>query len=348
MATLTLHGLVKRFGERVVLDGVDLAVRDGEFLVLVGPSGCGKSTLLRIVAGLVEADAGTVAIDARRVDELEPRERDVAMVFQNYALYPHMSVLANIAFPLRMAGVRPRERKRRAREVADTLGLTEHLAKKPGKLSGGQMQRVALGRALVRDPAVFLFDEPLSNLDARLRAEMRGELARMHERLGVTSLYVTHDQAEAMTLGARVAVLNEGRLEQLGTPREVYGAPATLFVASFMGSPPMNLLTGAVRGGVFRAGGLELAAPAQPDGDVVLGVRPHELRCVPGGDATIAWAEHLGSETHVGCDAGGGVQLRVALPGDTALAPGARVAFAWSASALHWFETRTGLRREQR
>lgn len=259
MTALELRRLNKSFGDLRVVDDVDLQVEAGEFLVLVGPSGCGKSTLLRLIAGLEDEDSGNLWIDGRDVGGLEPWQRDVAMVFQNYALYPHMSVAKNVGFPLRIAKMSKAETATRVNEACELLGIQELLDRKPAQLSGGQQQRVALARALVRRPKLFLFDEPLSNVDAKLRAEMRAELSRLHARLGATMVYVTHDQVEAMTLGTRIAVLHQGRVQQIGTPLEVFQKPANAFVATFMGSPPMNLL--------------------QADG-VQVGFRPHDCRQV--------------------------------------------------------------------
>jgi len=242
MATVEFRKLVKRYGTIEVVHGIDLAVADGEFVVLVGPSGCGKSTSLRMLAGLEEISGGEILINGRVVNEVEPRDRDIAMVFQDYALYPHLSVYENMAFSLQYRDVPRKEIRQRVSEAAETLGLTELLQRKPKELSGGQRQRVAMGRAIVRKPEVFLFDEPLSNLDAKLRASMRVEIRKLHNRLGVTTVYVTHDQVEAMTLADRVVVMNGGHIEQIGTPEEVYHRPRSLFVASFIGSPTMNLL----------------------------------------------------------------------------------------------------------
>jgi ABC-type sugar transport system ATPase subunit len=242
MASVELRKAKKQYGSAVVIPELDLEVRSGEFMVLVGPSGCGKSTLLRMVAGLEDISGGTVAIDGKVVNDLSPKARNVAMVFQNYALYPHMTVRENLAFALKLSKMPATEIDRRVAEAASTLGLTEHLAKKPGHLSGGQKQRVAMGRAMVRRPSVFLFDEPLSNLDAQLRVKMRSEISLLHRSQKATTLYVTHDQVEAMTLADRIAVLYQGKLEQLGTPLEVYNDPATQFVASFIGTPSMNFL----------------------------------------------------------------------------------------------------------
>ncbi|WP_460040034.1 ABC transporter ATP-binding protein [Thermaerobacter litoralis] len=249
MAEVRLVDVTKRFGSTVAVDGVSLDIADGEFLVLVGPSGCGKSTLLRLIAGLEDVSEGEVYIGDRLVNDVPPKDRDVAMVFQNYALYPHMTVYDNMAFGLRMRKVPRDEIDRRVRQAAETLGLTNLLKRRPAQLSGGQRQRVALGRAIVRDPKVFLMDEPLSNLDAQLRVQMRTELARLHQRLGTTTIYVTHDQVEAMTLGDRIAVLRDGKLQQVATPHEIYARPANVFVASFIGSPPMNFIRGVVERG---------------------------------------------------------------------------------------------------
>jgi multiple sugar transport system ATP-binding protein len=246
MAELALTGVTKYFDDVVAVDAVDLEVADGEFLVLVGPSGCGKSTLLRLVAGLELPDGGSVRIGDRDVTRLQPKDRDIAMVFQSYALYSHKTVFGNIAYPLKLAGLSTSEINDRVRATAQKLHLDELLARRPGQLSGGQRQRVAMGRALVREPKAFLMDEPLSNLDAKLRVEMRAEIARLQRETGVTTLYVTHDQVEAMTMGDRAAVLDRGRLQQVATPRELYSAPANLFVATFIGSPAMNLFDAVV------------------------------------------------------------------------------------------------------
>ena len=284
MAEVVLHGLTKIFpGGAVALDDVDLTVADGEFVVLVGPSGCGKSTMLRIIAGLDDATAGTVTIDGRVVDDLPPKERDVAMVFQNYALYPHMTVAENMAFSLRIRGVSRADIRRRVAGTAAVLGLEPLLGRKPKALSGGQRQRVAMGRAIIRQPQVFLMDEPLSNLDAKLRVAMRGELTRLHQRYGTTTIYVTHDQVEAMTLGDRIAVLNQGRLQQVGTPDELYRTPCNVFVAGFIGSPAMNLAHGHVDAGVLVLGDHRWPLPVGcPDGAVIVGFRPDALEVATG------------------------------------------------------------------
>src|SRR3954452_23357534 len=285
MAEVAIRGVRKSYGRTEILHGVDLAIASGEFVVILGPSGCGKSTLLRLVAGLEAITAGEIAIDGRVVNRLEPRERGCAMVFQNYALYPHMTVAENIGYSLKVAGVPRKERRARVAAVAAALGLEAFLDRKPSALSGGQRQRVAMGRAIIREPEIFLFDEPLSNLDAQLRVQMRGEIRRLHRRLGTTSIFVTHDQVEAMTLGDRLVVMRAGRIEQVGTPAEIYGRPARPFVAGFVGSPPMNLVDGTVDGdGAFVAGGAP--ATAFPLGmrrslagqRVTLGVRPEAVR----------------------------------------------------------------------
>jgi len=267
--------------------GVDLIAQDGEFLVLVGPSGCGKTTLLRMIAGLESVSSGRIVIGDEDVTNVPPQHRDVAMVFQDYALYPHMTVVDNLAFGLRLSKMPGAERERRVARVATTLGLEELLDRKPGALSGGQRQRVAMGRAIVREPKAFLMDEPLSNLDAMLRVSMRSELARMHERLNTTTVYVTHDQIEAMTLGHRVAVLREGILQQLDTPQELYHRPINVFVAAFIGSPAMNLAEAHVERGVAYVGELSIPLPAdmrRGDGDVVLGIRPTDFELVATAD----------------------------------------------------------------
>jgi multiple sugar transport system ATP-binding protein len=303
MSEIALRSLRKEFpGGTIAVNDLTLTVGSGEVLVLVGPSGCGKSTALRLIAGLEQPTSGAIEIGGEDVVGRGPRERDLAMVFQNYALYPHLNVFRNIAFPLREQRVPKDEISRRVGEVAAMLELSELLRRKPGQLSGGQRQRVAMARALVREPRAFLLDEPLSNLDAKLRAQVRGELKTLLARLDITSIYVTHDQVEAMTLGDRIAVLDRGRLQQLGTPDEVFDGPANLFVAAFMGSPPMNLLRGRTERGVISAGALTLEVAGAPDGDVVLGFRPESLRLGPGSpglDMQVEVVEPLGTETLV-------------------------------------------------
>jgi len=285
MSGLIIENLSKSFGRERVLDGVSLAVEQGRLAVLLGPSGCGKSTILRLVAGLEQPDAGSITLEGRDLAGLAPAARDVAMVFQSYALYPHLDVAGNLAFPLRMRGEPRAEIEKKVREAARLLGIERFLGKKPGQLSGGQRQRVAIGRAIVRSPALFLFDEPLSNLDAQLRGEMRLELARLHRRLGTTMLYVTHDQTEALTLGDVIVVLNQGQVQQIGAPAEIYQRPANRFVAGFLGFPPMNFFEGKIVGGEFvcPAPRFSLALePALEPGPAMLGLRPEELSPGPG------------------------------------------------------------------
>ena len=278
MAEVAFHEVGKVFpdGTEAVRD-LTCTVRDGEFMVLVGPSGCGKTTALRMVAGLEQPTSGAIAIAGEVVNGVPPRARDIAMVFQNYALYPHKTVAENLSFGLKMHKVDKERIQTRVREVSELLALTDLLERRPSQLSGGQRQRVAMGRALARSPQVFLLDEPLSNLDAQLRTQLRAELKQIHHRFPTTSIYVTHDQIEAMTLGDRIAVMNEGRLLQLGTPDEIYRAPRNLFVAGFIGSPPMNLLRGVAVGGELHAGDLRCLLPRVPDGVVVAGLRPESL-----------------------------------------------------------------------
>ena len=354
MSRLELIGLAKSFGATTALAPVDLVVEDGEFLVLVGPSGCGKSTLLRLVAGLEAPSGGTIRLDGAAIDALEPGERDVAMVFQNYALYPHLSVRGNLEFPLRRRRTPRAEREERVARTAALLGLEPLLERRPHQLSGGQMQRVALGRALVRRPRVFLFDEPLSNLDAGLRHELRGELARLRRELGITSLYVTHDQAEAMTLGDRIAVFEAGRLLQVGPPLEVFARPAQAFVAGFIGSPPMNLWRVRVRAGRAAVGGFSVPCPGVEEGELVLGLRPHELEPVRAGrpaaagevrvPATVTAVEALGTQTLVECDLGD-ARLRASLDGPRDARVGQAVELRFALSSLHAFDPDTGARR---
>ncbi len=349
MATLDLQGLRKSFGTTQVLRQIDLSLADGEMLVIVGASGCGKSTLLRLVAGLETPSAGRVLIAGRDVTGLDPSDRDIAMVFQNYALYPHMSVFDNMAYGLRIRGLSRGEITRKVEEAAALLGLEALLARKPRQLSGGQRQRVAMGRAIVRDPKLFLFDEPLSNLDAKLRVQMRAEIRKLQRRLGVTSLYVTHDQVEAMTLGDRLLILHEGQPAQLATPMEVFARPADTYVASFIGSPTMNFLPGRlVRDGtaVQLDAGILVPLPGRHLGEsVTLGIRPEHLTL--GGDGLtlmVDLVEPLGSETliHgriVGNDA---TTVVVKVPG--AVAPPETVTVAVQPEQVHLFDGTTGVR----
>ena len=354
MGAISLRNIVKRYGigpkANQVIHGVDAEIGDGEFVVIVGPSGCGKSTLLRMVAGLEEITSGEITIAGKVVNDKEPSERDIAMVFQNYALYPHMTVFDNMAYGLRIAKVPVAEIRTRVDQAAKILELGAFLARKPRELSGGQRQRVAMGRAIVRKPAVFLFDEPLSNLDAKLRAQTRLEIQKLHNELSVTSLFVTHDQVEAMTLAQRMIVMNAGRMEQIGTPDEVYHRPATTFVAGFIGSPPMNLLRGRADGARFGVGdeSLALPEPAPRNGDVILGVRPEHLALASAGER--AWPmrvdalEMLGAERLV-YGLIGSVLVTVRI--DATVPPpkiGDRIAVRAPAEHLHWFDA-SSLRR---
>jgi multiple sugar transport system ATP-binding protein len=344
MAGLRLEGVSKVFPDGTrALDDVSLEAADGELLVLVGPSGCGKSTAMRIVAGLDAPTAGKVVIGDREVTRMGPQERDVAMVFQSYALYPHKTVRDNLGFGLRVRGVARADVAKRVGEVAEVLELTPLLARKPGELSGGQRQRVALGRAIARAPRLFLLDEPLSNLDARLRLQTRAELGRLQRRLGTTMLYVTHDQEEAMTLGARIAVMRAGRVEQIGTPLEVYERPVNVFVAGFLGAPPMSF----VRGGIV----------GEKEGDrIVVGVRPHDASIVADGAdgalrGRVEWTEALGRDVvcHVRVGDGGGGEgpmLRVLVPPAEAPAPGATVGVRLVRERLHRFDAQSERRVE--
>jgi multiple sugar transport system ATP-binding protein len=310
VAEIRIERLTKEYsGGVVAVDDVTLHVEDGEFMVLVGPSGCGKSTLLRVIAGLEEATAGYVSIGERDVTDLAPRERDVAMVFQNYALYPHMTVRQNLGYGLKVRKSPKKDIRERVDRVARLLRLEELLDRRPAALSGGQRQRVAMGRAIVREPTAFLMDEPLSNLDAKLRVSMRAELASLHARLGATTVYVTHDQVEAMTLGQRVAVMRDGRVLQVDTPQTLYRDPVNLFVAAFIGSPAMNLVEAALDGEVVEFGGFRIAVPPEHrparTGRIVLGIRPESFEdaafadsSLPQLDATVAVLEDLGSDAH--------------------------------------------------
>jgi sn-glycerol 3-phosphate transport system ATP-binding protein len=303
MATVTLEGLGKTYAGGIdAVSGVDLDVADGELIVIVGPSGCGKSTLLRMVAGLETITTGNLMIDGKTVNRLEPAERDIAMVFQNYALYPHMTVYRNMAYGLTNRREPKAEIDRKVREAAETLALTDLLDRRPSQMSGGQRQRVAMGRAIVRNPKVFLFDEPLSNLDAKLRVQMRLEIRRLQRKLGVTALYVTHDQVEAMTMADRLVAMNGGKVEQIGTPMELYETPATLFVAQFIGTPPMNILPCVVQGGQAMFGDIRMLPVSAPDGtQVSVGIRPEhvvvgEARTTPL-RGVVEMIERLGAET---------------------------------------------------
>ena len=306
MASVTIRGVEKHFGQTRVLSGVDIDVPDGGFAVLVGPSGCGKSTLLRLIAGLEETDGGSIRFGDKDVTRLAPRDRDIAMVFQSYALYPHLTVRDNLAFGLELRKTAKDEIEKRIAEASEMLGLGQLLARFPRQLSGGQRQRVAMGRAIVRRAQVFLFDEPLSNLDAALRAQVRVDIRKLHDRIGATSVYVTHDQVEAMTLGDRIVVMNQGRVQQVGTPLQVYDHPANRFVAGFIGAPEMNFLEGelttSVNGACFRGAGMEVALPAQrltrpATGRAVLGVRPEHVSLSDAGQIAALSLIHISEPT---------------------------------------------------
>jgi len=334
MATLDLNNINKSFGATKVLHDIELAVEDKEFVVFVGPSGCGKSTLLRVIAGLEDATSGAVLIGGEDVSRAHPVDRGISMVFQSYALYPHLSVFENIAFPLRVAKMPDDELKTRVRRAAEILQLTDKLPLKPGQLSGGQRQRVAIGRSIVREPRIFLFDEPLSNLDAALRGDMRVELSQLHRQLNATMIYVTHDQVEAMTMADRIVVLNGGRVEQFGTPMELYHHPATKFVASFIGQPNMNFLPARVKGAdaagvtVEIDSGPVMTLPVDPGsvkpGDSIeVGIRPEDVAQGPGGLAmNVTVVERLGGTSITYGTAANGARLCAALPGDAALREG--------------------------
>jgi len=348
MASITLSDVVKRYGHgpkaNQVIHGVNAEIADGEFIVIVGPSGCGKSTLLRMVAGLEEISEGRIAIGGRVVNDIEPSERDIAMVFQNYALYPHMSVFDNMAYGLKIAKVPLAEIKVRVDKAAKILELGPYLQRKPRELSGGQRQRVAMGRAIVRQPQVFLFDEPLSNLDAKLRAATRLEIQKLHADLGVTSLFVTHDQVEAMTLAQRMIVMNAGRMEQIGTPEEVYHRPASTFVAGFIGSPPMNLISGTADGSRFIVAGQSLGLPdaAPRAGALILGLRPEHVGLSqngsPGWPLKVEALEMLGAERLVYGRMGD--TLFTARIDATVTPPkvGDTVSLQLSPDRMHWFD----------
>jgi len=352
MATVSLRQLRKAFGANIIVHAIDLEISDREFLVLVGPSGCGKSTILRMIAGLEEVSAGEIHIDGEAVNERDPKDRDIAMVFQDYALYPHMTVAENMAFSLQYRGVAKAQIKARVLEAAQALEIGALLERYPRQLSGGQRQRVAMGRAIVRDPKVFLFDEPLSNLDAKLRVQMRTEIKRLRERLQTTTIYVTHDQVEAMTLADRIVVLNAGRIEQVGTPEDVYERPATSFVAGFIGAPPMNLLPGRlVRAHTGTAVELPTGIVLPLIGDVpgsgngksvTAGVRPEHFAWVERSqqaaiEAPAAVVEPLGSDTLVSLTLGGH-SLQVRLPPRKVHRPGDVVRLAVAPECIHLFD----------
>ena len=354
MASVSFQNIEKTFGTTKVIHGIGFDIHDGEFMVLVGPSGCGKSTLLRMLAGLEEISAGTIAIDGKVVNDMESKDRDIAMVFQSYALYPHMTVADNMAFSLKLRKAPPATIQERVARAAKILNLEPYLKRYPRELSGGQRQRVAMGRAIVRDPKVFLFDEPLSNLDAKLRVAMRGEIKALHQRLKTTTVYVTHDQVEAMTMADRIVVMHDGRVEQIGTPLELYDRPGNLFVAQFIGSPAMNVIEGTVRQAngarkVEAGGGVlwPLGDAGASDGQVVsYGVRPEHLRVTSTADgvpAEIIVVEPTGAETELLVQAGE-AQLTLVTHGRPQVNPGDRIGLAVESGAVHLFDQKSGQR----
>ncbi|MBE0552123.1 MAG: ABC transporter ATP-binding protein [Rhodobacteraceae bacterium] len=324
MGKITISKVRKSFGETHVIPGIDLTIEDGEFVVFVGPSGCGKSTLLRLIAGLEDTTSGSIEIDGQDATNLAPAKRGLAMVFQSYALYPHMSVRKNIAFPLKMAGVDPAVIEQKVSNAAKILNLSNYLDRRPGQLSGGQRQRVAIGRAIVRSPSAFLFDEPLSNLDAALRVSMRQEISELHQTLKTTMIYVTHDQVEAMTMADKIVVLNAGRIEQVGSPLELYRSPRNLFVAGFIGSPKMNFITG---------------AEAQKHGAATIGIRPEHIDIGSGPwEGVVGLSEHLGSDTFLKVEVPGVGTLTVRGGGEVGLHHGDKVLLSPQADKLHRFD----------
>ncbi len=353
MATVTLRDIIKIYGDYVAIKGVDLDIEDGTFVVLVGPSGCGKSTILRMIAGLETISHGELKIDDKLVNDLPSRDRGISMVFQSYALYPHMSVADNLGFGLRISGVPKTEIARRRGEAAKMLGLDPYMDRRPSQLSGGQRQRVAIGRAMVREPKVFLFDEPLSNLDAKLRNQTRIEIKRLQRQLGATVVFVTHDQVEAMTLADKIVVLNDGRVAQIGTPLEVFERPANIFVAGFMGAPSMNMLKAEVgQGASIRAGGIDIPVPTdrfnlpQAGTPVTLGIRPEDI--VPEGHGTrpdlgadfsaeVSFAEMLGNESLLFGDFGG-TEIVARMQHPRALEPNQSVRFRIDGTRVHVFD----------
>jgi multiple sugar transport system ATP-binding protein len=372
VAGLTFDHVTKTFAQgTVAVNDLSLQIAEGEFMILVGPSGCGKTTALRMVAGLESITSGRIVIGDRVINDVSPRDRDIAMVFQNYALYPHMTVERNLAFALRQRSTPRAEIDRRVGEVAQMLALTELLKRRPGQLSGGQRQRVAMGRALVREPKAFLLDEPLSNLDAKLRVQMRAELKRIHQQLGITTVYVTHDQVEAMTLGDRIAVMSGGRLQQLGDPQEVYDRPANVFVAGFIGSPAMNLLKARARNSMVTAGALSLPMPGVPDGELILGLRPEVLEAggagpdgpavtvivdvvEPLGDEVLVHGTVAGEVAESGAEeedlgvltvgiSGSRAPVTVRLDPRTRPVPGDELTLGVDAGRVHLFDARTGI-----
>jgi len=348
MATVSIRAVRKAFGIHEVLHGVNVEASDGEFVILVGPSGCGKTTLLRMIAGLENITRGEIAIGGRVVNNVAPKERNIAMVFQNYALYPHMTVRDNMAFALMLAKAPKQVVEEKITRAANILGLTPYLERYPRQLSGGQRQRVAMGRAIVRDPQVFLFDEPLSNLDAKLRVQMRTEIKDLHQRLKTTTVYVTHDQIEAMTMADKIVVMNMGNVEQIGSPLDLYDRPVNLFVAGFIGSPAMNFLKGRMEGSTFRVGDLALPVPsAQLQGNgaaMIYGIRPEHWRLGGDGvDATVQVVEPTGSETQVIARLGGN-PIICAFRERISARPGEAIRIAPDPSVVHLFDEASGAR----
>lgn len=339
---LRLENLSKRFGPVEALRGVTLEARPGELLALLGPSGCGKTTTLLLVAGIYRPTSGRILFNGRPVDHLHPRDRDIGMVFQSYALYPHMTLFENIAFPLRLKRLAPGEVRARVQRVAELLGIAELLARRPAEVSGGQQQRAALARALVKEPGLLLLDEPLSNLDARVRLQARSEIRRLQQELGITTLLVTHDQAEALAMADRVAVFAQGALQQVDTPQDLYRKPTNLFVAGFIGDPPMNLLRGRFEDGAFRAPGLHLPLPSgYPQGEGVLGVRPEDLVLAPPGQglpARVRLVEPMGRELLLTLALEGGLELKALVPAQGPPGLGEEVGVRLDSAPLHYFD----------
>ena len=345
MAEIQLRSVSKRWGSFVGVDNFDLTIADREFLVLLGPSGCGKTTTMRMIAGLEEVTEGEILIDGKRVNDLDPKDRDVAMVFQSYALYPNMNVYENIRFPLKVRRIPEAEHDERVRRAAAMVELDDFLHRRPAELSGGQRQRVALARAIVREPNVFLMDEPLSNLDAKLRVSTRAQIKNLSHELKVTTIYVTHDQIEAMTLADRVVVMSKGVVQQVGTPTEIYDRPANTFVAGFIGSPAMNLMDGVIEGGVFRGANVEIAGLDAPDGPVTLGFRAEDAGVAERGEiaAPVYSIELLGDATMVTVKAGGSL-VAVKAPKDFRAEIGEPFAATVPVAACHLFDAQTGAR----
>jgi multiple sugar transport system ATP-binding protein len=348
MASVSFRNVEKSFAKTKVIHGIGFDIDDGEFVVLVGPSGCGKSTLLRMLAGLEEISGGEIAIDGKVINELDSKDRDIAMVFQSYALYPHMTVRDNMAFSLKLRKADARMTRERVANAARILNLDALLERYPRELSGGQRQRVAMGRAIVRDPKVFLFDEPLSNLDAKLRVAMRAEIKALHQRLKTTTVYVTHDQVEAMTMADRIAVMNEGRIEQLGAPLELYDRPANLFVAQFIGSPAMNIIEGILKNAFVESQGVRWPAPpgttAREGQTVKYGIRPVHFDFGPGGiEAEVVVVEPMGAETELVVKVGG-QSLTISTHGRSSAVPGERLSLLPNAKHAHLFDATSGER----